>query len=522
MTEGGKRRPGLSLRLRISLILAAINVATWSALAFYVVTEGRRVRAELEETSRQLRETRTDFISSRLSRLLGYEVAERVAELERSGGERRLLGLELQQMRFWDESEFRRYFKKAVVIREKDNGLSDVFHPRSDLIFDRDKFNPVEALRLIKKAAGTGVEVEGNRVAGPIRVGGRPWGGVYLSIGDTSGDLPDFDPFKSLRRVIVIAVLGTLVLGSAIYLFLARSVIKPLEELGSVATAAARGDYSRRVSTRRRRDEVGNVIDAQNRMMALVEDYRTNMETRVREGVETIDRKTRELVLAQRLAAMGTLAAGIAHEINNPLGGMLNAAIRLKRKDLPDESREKYVALLEENIARIGATVQRVLDLTPRRTTPGPVSLPDAVQRVFDLVGWRASRKGVALHQKLRGELRQVLGDQNEMVQIFLNLVINGIDATAGGGGVTVLLEDEGPWVVARVRDTGCGMPPEVLARAFDPFFTTKEAGAGTGLGLPIVHGLVTNLGGTIDVASEPGAGTTFTVRLRPVGAAPP
>jgi signal transduction histidine kinase len=147
------------------------------------------------------------------------------------------------------------------------------------------------------------------------------------------------------------------------------------------------------------------------------------------------------------------------------------------------------------------------------------VSLPDAVRRVFDLVGWRSARKGLALHLQVEGDVRQVLGDPNEIVQIFLNLVINAIDATESGGHVTVLVSDEGAWVSARVRDTGCGMPPEVLARAFDPFFTTKEAGSGSGLGLAIVHGLVTSLGGTIEVASEPSQGTTFTVRLRPVGA---
>jgi signal transduction histidine kinase len=199
---------------------------------------------------------------------------------------------------------------------------------------------------------------------------------------------------------------------------------------------------------------------------------------------------------------------------------MLNAVGRLRRPDLDAAAREKYVTLLEENIARIETTVRRVLDLTPGRTTPGPVSLPEAIQRVFDLVGFRASKKGVALHLKVEGAVRKVLGDPNEIVQVFLNLVMNAIDATAAGGSVTVRVADQDPWVSASVRDTGSGMTPEVLARAFDPFFTTKEAGAGTGLGLAIVHGVVTSLGGTIEVASEPGKGTTFTVLLRPVGTA--
>ena len=412
---------------------------------------------------------------------------------------------------------------KAVVIRERPDGLADVFHPRSELIFDHGDFDPESALRLIKRAAASTRSRSTGRAWPDRSASGASRGAACTCRSmDAADGVRVFDPFEPLRRVIVIAVLGTLVLAGAIYLFLARSVIKPLEALGRVATAAAGGDYSGRVPESSRGDEVGSVIEAQNRMMALIQDYSANMENKVREGVETIDRKSRELVMAQRLAAIGTLAAGIAHEINNPLGGMLNAALRLKRRDLTDESRDKYVALLEENIGRIGETVRRVLDLTPRRTTPGPVSLPDAIQRVFDLVGWRATRKGVALHLQVDGDVRQVLGDLNDVIQIFTNLAINAIDATDGGGHLTLLVADDGTWVSTRVTDTGSGMTPEVLARAFDPFFTTKETGSGTGLGLSIVHGLVTSLGGTIEVTSEPGRGTTFTVRLRPVGTSGP
>jgi signal transduction histidine kinase len=514
-------RGTLSLRLRIALILAAINVALWSAFAFYVAAEGQAVRDDLERKQEKLKEATTDAVSSLLARMIRGQVAEKVAEGRAQPNARRLLGLELQKIPFWDEPEFRRYVEKAVVIRERPDGMPDVFHPRSDLIFDHGTFDPDSALRLIKRAAATReVARDGTRLAGQIRVAGEPWGGVYLSIVDPSRDVRPFDPFQSLRRVILIAALATLLLGGAIYLFLDRSVIKPLEALGRVATAAAGGDYSGRVPETSRGDEVGSVIEAQNRMMALIQDYSSNLENRVRESVDLIDRKNRELILAQRLASMGTLAAGIAHEINNPLGGMLNAALRLKRKDLSDEARDRYVALLEENIGRIGETVRRVLDLTPRRTTPGPVSLPDTIQRVIDLVGWRSSRKGVALHLQVHGTVRQVLGDPNEITQIFLNLAMNAIDATGSGGRLTFAISDDGAWVSTRVTDTGSGMPPDVLARAFDPFFTTKEAGSGTGLGLSIVHSLVTNLGGTVEVASEPGRGTTFTVRLRADGAA--
>jgi signal transduction histidine kinase len=509
----------IPLRLRITLILAAINIATWSALGVYVVAEGRRIRSDLLEQTRRLQESVADAVSSQLTQLLEFKVAERLAEV--GPGARRLLPIELQKIAFWDDPAFRRYVQKAVVIRERADGNPEVFHPRSELVFDHGTFEPGEALDLVRRAASSQqVAFRGTRAAGPIRVGGERWGGGYLSVLDASREFVPFDPFEPLRRVIVIAVLGTLILAGVIYLFLAGSVIRPLEELGAVATAAAQGDWSRRVTSRPRSDEVGNVVEAQNRMMALIEDYSANMENRVREGVDLVEKKTRELVIAQRLAAIGTLAAGIAHEINNPLGGMLNAVVRLRRSDLPAESREKYLALLEENIERIGTTVRRALDLVPRKTTPGPVALLTAAQRAIDLATWRAQKKGVAMHVDVAGAVRDVLGDQNEIVQVLLNLLVNAIDATDAAGSVTIRLSEAGAWVEAAVTDTGAGIPPDVLARVFDPFFTTKEAGAGTGLGLAIVHGLVTSLGGTIAVSSEPGRGTTFTLRFRPAGAA--
>jgi signal transduction histidine kinase len=307
---------------------------------------------------------------------------------------------------------------------------------------------------------------------------------------------------------------GTLFLFWFLWHFLRRGVIDPIEDLERVARAVARGDYSRRLQTTGRRDEIGRLVVVMNRMLGLLEEYRDSMEAKVGEKTREIERKNRELMLAQRLAATGTLAAGIAHEINNPLGGMLNATRRLRRPDLTAEQREKYVVLLEECIGRIGDIVQRVLSLSPRKASPARLDLAGEIRKAAELVAHRAQRKNVAVRVDSLGPHPVIAGEANEIGQIFLNLLINGVDACREGGQVEVRVRQEPGWAVAEVEDDGVGMEPDVAAQAFDMFFTTKPAGEGTGLGLATVHTLVLGYGGTLDLRTEPGHGTRFTVKL--------
>ena len=370
--------------------------------------KGARSREELERQARSvLEETTTDAVSLVAQpQLIGVQVAEIVAEANASRGppaprdrapEDPLLGRA-------GVPKVRRQGRRDPGAARRPRPTSST--PRSDLIFDHGDFDPESALRLIeaRAAARTRSRSRERACAGrdPRRRASRGAASTCRSwTPPTASGV--FDPFEPLRRVIVIAVLGTLVLAGAIYLFLARSVIRPLEALGRVATAAAQRRLLAACRSRPRGDEVGSVIEAQNRMMALIQDYSANMENKVREGVEMIDRKSRELVMAQRLAAIGTLAAGIAHEINNPLGGMLNAALRLKRRDLTDEARDEVRRAARGEHRADRETVRRVLDLTPRRTTPGPVSLPGR-----DPAGVRPRRmarhpqEGVALHPRGR------------------------------------------------------------------------------------------------------------------------
>jgi PAS domain S-box-containing protein len=247
---------------------------------------------------------------------------------------------------------------------------------------------------------------------------------------------------------------------------------------------------------------------------------------RAEEGLKTMEHKLR---LAQRLEAMGTLAGGIAHDFNNILGAVLGYG-EMAMRDAPKGSR---LARDLDNIMIAGrrgrALVDRVLAFS--RSAVGervPVHVERVVREVLDQILAKVP-PDVTVHAKLHASRAAVRGDATQVHQVVANLANNAIQAMPSGGKLRIGLNVEraeapraatiggreaGEYVVLTVADTGTGIPPEVVDRIFDPFFTTKEVGTGTGLGLSLVHGIVTQLGGAIDVASAPGAGSTFTIYL--------
>jgi signal transduction histidine kinase/ActR/RegA family two-component response regulator len=247
---------------------------------------------------------------------------------------------------------------------------------------------------------------------------------------------------------------------------------------------------------------------------------------RAEEELRTMERKLR---LAQRLEAMGTLAGGIAHDFNNILGAVLGYG-EMAMRDAPKGSR---LARDLDNIMIAGergrALVDRVLAFS--RSAVGervPVHVERVVREVLDQVLAKLPAN-VTVHSKLHAGRAAVRGDATQVHQVVANLASNAVQAMPAGGTLriglaveraaaprpaTIGVREAGEYVVLTVADTGTGIPPEVVDRIFDPFFTTKEVGTGTGLGLSLVHGIVTELGGAIDVASTPGAGSTFTIYL--------
>ena len=218
---------------------------------------------------------------------------------------------------------------------------------------------------------------------------------------------------------------------------------------------------------------------------------------------------------ADRLATIGQLAAGVAHELNEPLGGILGFA-QLSRKDpeAPAQVRQDLERI--EGAALHARDVIRKLMLFARQTPPTKksVRLDEVVRDGLSFLESRCATAGIRLELALGADLPEITADGGGLHQILVNLVVNALQATPAGGSVTVETRAEGDHVVLAVSDTGGGMSSEVAAKVFEPFFTTKDVGQGTGLGLAVVHGIVSAHAGTIRVESHEGRGARVEVRL--------
>lgn len=222
-----------------------------------------------------------------------------------------------------------------------------------------------------------------------------------------------------------------------------------------------------------------------------------------------------QLRLMERVAELGTLAAGMAHEIGTPMNVILGRAEQLMQRT-DDEMMKKGLAVITAQVERITRLMNQLLTFA-RRGPPNfrPVDLRDVLKDCLDAVEERLSRHRIQVVAEQDEELPHIHGDRDLMMQVLLNLVLNAVQAMPERGTLRVAATREGAQhIKLTVSDTGHGIPPDVLPKIFEPFVTTKERGKGTGLGLTVVLGIVQEHGGSITVESTPGQGTTFTLLL--------
>jgi two-component system, NtrC family, sensor kinase len=228
---------------------------------------------------------------------------------------------------------------------------------------------------------------------------------------------------------------------------------------------------------------------------------------------------------SDKLAALGTLAAGLAHELNNPIGTISSRTelmlLEAESQALPATTRDDLI-VLRRHAERVARIVQGLLSFARQSgRSRGPVDFNQIVDDTLLLVGTQTSKTSLTVARRLAPGLPLIEGDATALQQVLMNLVLNAREAMGGRGEILVetdLISGPPAHVRLTVRDTGPGIPAEVLPRIFDPFFTTKPGG--TGLGLSISYGIVREHGGTVDVHSEPGRGTTFVLSF-PVSPAP-
>ena len=237
--------------------------------------------------------------------------------------------------------------------------------------------------------------------------------------------------------------------------------------------------------------------------------------------LERLKTTQRELIQAEKLTSLGQMAAAIAHEVNNPLAGVLVYTQLLTKKitgdDMPKDKALDYLSKMDTELTRSTKLIRNLLDFS-RQSKPSlrAVDINHVIERALDIIAYQAELQGIQVIKDLSPSPSRVMADFDQLQQVCTNLILNAIQAMPDGGKLNIHTSvDSDERLRIAIRDTGCGISEENLQKLFTPFFTTKSKGKGVGLGLAVVHGIIQQHQGTIEVQSKEGKGTTFTIYLK-------
>lgn len=333
---------------------------------------------------------------------------------------------------------------------------------------------------------------------------------------------------------IALALLVAVVATVPLFLRWAAEIFRPLERMGRTIEQVKSGELDARTKHADGRDEIGQVAIHLDRLLDQIQERDMQLRQWNEELNQRVDERsgrlqqanlqleatTRQLIMSEKLAAIGEITAGIAHEINNPIA-VMQGNLEVIRELMGSKAKEAKTEfrLIEEQLDRVGQIVTRLLQFAKPQEYAGLEEHYDVAAVITDtlpLVEHLLTKTTITVETEYRAS-RPISMNRTELQQVLVNLMVNAIHAMPSGGRLTLRTfdSDEGlrPGVVIEVADTGAGMPTDVMQRIFDPFFTTKRR-EGTGLGLSISQMLVTRQGGKISVASEQRKGTTFTIWL--------
>jgi two-component system NtrC family sensor kinase len=360
----------------------------------------------------------------------------------------------------------------------------------------------------------------------------HPAGVSVLGVLDLQMNLSRVDQeINSLRmRTVLLSFLEVGFIGVFIVFFTRSFVERPIRKLITATKAISdmKLDKPIRIQSSEELDDLAHSFDTMRERLKQAMDqnaeFTRELESKVSERTSQLEAAHQKLIQSDRLASLGQLAASVAHEINNPISGVLNLSMLMQRilKDdgIPPgriEEFRRYLSQVSGETARVGRIVSDLLAFS-RRSRPqrNPADLSSIVQKTMSLVSHKLQLASVETELQLARDLPRVRCDEAQIQQVVMNLIFNAAESIKGKGRVTILTRGTGDrnGVVLEVRDTGSGIPPELLGRIFDPFFTTKEEGKGVGLGLAVVYGIVEAHGGDVEVASRVGEGSTFRVTL--------
>jgi len=519
-----------TLSAKLNILLLSAMVAIFALLGYLTV---RLHRQHLEQN--------TLLVAERISDVIKRGTTEYMLRNDREGLYQSIrtmaAGPGLEKIRIFDQEGKITYTTdpgEQNHVVDKTEEACYACHAQSQPLA---RLNRPDRFRIYRNSAGTRVlgiitPIENQPSCSNASCHAHPAEQQILGVLDTNLSLAkaDVQLAQSSRRMIVYTGCALLLIALLSWLFVWVVVGRPVKALERGTERLAAGDLGYQIDVRSK-DEIGELAHSFNAMSSQLKAEHTENEAWTRTLEQRVEQKTRELKRAhehalhtEKMASIGKMAAVLAHEINNPLSGILTYA-RLLRKWIDSEDGGKNrrqdiddsLDLIASESRRCGDLVKNLLTFS--RTTPinlQSTNLNQVIDRSLRLVQHQFDLAGVHLELELDSDLPQTVCDGAQIEQVLLALMMNALDAMPQGGNlwVTTKLDREEGVVRVVVRDDGCGIPPEILLHMFEPFLTTKETGRGVGLGLAISRSILERHNGDLEVHSEVGRGSTFTVTL--------
>jgi signal transduction histidine kinase len=310
--------------------------------------------------------------------------------------------------------------------------------------------------------------------------------------------------FEAWRRYLTFSLLSALIPNLLLVLLIVRSISRPLQRIALAAVKVTEGGYGTEVDLRKTNDEIGLLADSFN-----------EMSRKMATDIDQLRKLNEQLVRTEKLAAMGTLSAGVAHEVNNPLASISSLIQMLQNSDSVDESSKEKLKLISTQIERIKGVTKDMMEFgRVRPAAKSQCDINETIDKAQRLASFDKSFKSLKIVLNYANDIPTVYADGDQLQQVFLNLLLNARDALPEGGVVTITTFSKEGFVVISIEDSGIGIDDSELHFIFDPFYSTKSSGVGTGLGLAVCYGIVTAHGGSIEAQSDKGKRTKFTISL--------
>jgi signal transduction histidine kinase len=310
--------------------------------------------------------------------------------------------------------------------------------------------------------------------------------------------------FEAWRRYLVFSVISALVPNLLLVLLIVRAFSRPLQRITLAAVQVTEGKYGTEVELRESNDEIGLLADSFN-----------EMSRKMATDIEQMQNLNEQLTRTEKLAAMGTLAAGVAHEVNNPLAAISSLIQMIQSKQNLDERTQENLKLISTQIQRITQVTKDMMEFARiRPAAKSYININELLEKSIRLASFDKSFQSLQIIKDFCQDLPEINVDGDQLQQVFLNLLLNARDAMPQGGKLRIVTLPISENIQIEISDNGIGVDENNLKKIFDPFFTTKQTGKGTGLGLAVCYGIITAHNGKIEVSSSQNNGTTFKILL--------